>query len=82
MTSEQKHKIIEIFAYNYSEICKANGVYHDDTYIWKQAERFLEIDQEINGEDFLLVMLEPEIKLTLEEEQEWQQLIKDSNNLK
>lgn len=58
MSSEQRQKIIEILAYRYAEICKANGVHHDNDYNWRRAEQMLKIDNEINGEDSMLYLLE------------------------
>jgi len=57
MSNEQRQKIIEILAYRYAEICKANGVYHDNDYNWKRAEEMLKIDNEINGENSMLFLL-------------------------
>ena len=52
MTDERRRKITEIFAYRYAEICKANGVHHDNDYNWKQAEAMVEMEIRINGEEF------------------------------
>lgn len=58
MTNEERQKILEIIAYRYAEICKANRVYHDNDYNWKRAEEMLELDNKINGEDSMLFLLE------------------------
>jgi len=60
MTNEQRQKIIEILAYRYAEICKANNVYHSSDYNWRRAEQMLKLDNDINGEIFLLHLLEDE----------------------
>lgn len=52
MTDERRHKITEIFAYRYAEICKANGVHHDNDYNWKRAVEMVEMEIRINGEEF------------------------------
>jgi hypothetical protein len=57
VSSEERNKIIEILAYRYAEICKANGVHHDSDYNWKRAEEMLKIDNEINGENSMLFLL-------------------------
>lgn len=55
MTSEQRHKILQKLAYNVWEIYDKKT---SSDFNWKKAEEALKLDQEINGEDFLLVMLE------------------------
>lgn len=57
MTEERRHKITEIFAYRYAEICKANGVHHDNDYNWKRAEEMFDIEIKCNGEEWLLSLL-------------------------
>jgi hypothetical protein len=60
MTNERRHKITEIFAYRYAEICKANGVYHDNDYNWKRAVEMVEMEIRINGEEFTSHLFEKE----------------------
>ena len=55
MTPEQRHKILEKLAYNCWEIYDRKT---SKEFNWKKAEEVLKLDQEINGEDFLLIMLE------------------------
>lgn len=57
MTQDERHQILCILAFNYGEICKCNRVATDNVRNWKKAEEALKLDQDINGEDFLLVML-------------------------
>jgi hypothetical protein len=58
VSSEERNKIIEILAYRYAEICKANGVHHDNDYNWKRAEEIFDIEMRINGERWLLSLLQ------------------------
>lgn len=55
MTPKQRHKILEKLAYNVWEIYDRKT---SSDFNWRKAEESLKLDQEINGEDFLLVMLE------------------------
>jgi hypothetical protein len=57
MIIEQRQKIIEILAYRYAEICKANGVHHDNDYNWKRAEQIFDVEIKINGKEWLLSLL-------------------------
>lgn len=54
MTNEEKQRILEKLAYNCWEIYgyKTNAEFN-----WKKAEEALKVDQEVNGEDFLLRMI-------------------------
>lgn len=58
MTQDERHQILCILAHNYAEICEANHITTSNERNWKKAEEALEIDQRINGEDFLLIMLD------------------------
>lgn len=58
MTQDERHQILCILAYNYGKICAANHIITSNERNWNKAEEALEIDQRINGEDFLLIMLD------------------------
>lgn len=60
MTETERHKILNILAYSYGEICRICNVKTDNNRNWVKAEEALKIDQEINGEDFLLCLLNEE----------------------
>jgi hypothetical protein len=60
MTNDERHQILCILAYRYGEIYKANNFHTDNVRNWQKAEEALRIDQDINGEDFLLCMLQKE----------------------
>lgn len=55
MTPKQRYKILQKLAYNVWEIYDKKT---SSDFNWKKAEEVLKLDQEINGEDFLLFMLE------------------------
>jgi len=57
MTLEQTHKIIEILAYLFNELCEHNNFKTDREYNWKKAEQIYKLEYEINGETWLLSLL-------------------------
>jgi hypothetical protein len=58
MDAQQKYKILNKLAYNCAEIYKYFHTPKSNDFNWKKAEEALELDKRINGEDFLLCMLE------------------------
>jgi len=58
MTNEQKHKILEKLAYYYAELCEHQGIHNSQCYNYIRAEEIFMAELEINGEDWLLSLLE------------------------
>lgn len=59
MNADQRFKIICILASSVSDMYKAHNIFTSDEFNWKRAEECFLRDQKINGEDYLLKMLEP-----------------------
>ena len=60
ITQEQKFKILEKLAYYYAEISQANKIYHDGNHNWMMANKFFNLEIEINkekGERWLLSLI-------------------------
>jgi len=58
ITQDQTHRILEILAYNFSELYKHSGTPTTDLYNWENAQLMFDTEMRINGEEFLLSLIE------------------------
>jgi len=58
MTQDQTHRILEILAYNFGEMYKNNKTPTTNECNWENARLMFDTEMRINGEEFLLSLLE------------------------
>jgi len=58
ITQDQNYKILEKLAYLFGEICEHNNFKTTSEYNWKKAEQIFNLEIKINGEEWLLSLIE------------------------